>query len=625
MLLAIDVGNTQTVVGIYQDGSLQYRWRVATNKSHTSDELRVKLVPLLASEGIALKDICGVSLASVVPALTLAWRAAAHRMIGEEAVVCSAETAGTLFEADYPNPHEIGADRVADAVAAKALYGAPVIVVDFGTATNMEVIDADGRFIGGVIAPIGIYLVFNAANPETAQGWGVPTATDIAFALGILALLGNRVPSGVRVFLSTLAVADDIIAILVIAIFYGHSPSIFWLGAAAVVLVVLVLMNRNHIYSLIPYLLVGAVLWYCVFMSGVHSTIAGVLLAFVIPSGSRVNLKGFITWSGNKVRQARDAFEPETPVIAQGAYIETVQDLSRVARQVVPPATRLEHRLYPWVYFGILPLFALTNADVSFTGMDIGAMLTDPVLYGVMLGLLLGKPLGIMLMSFAIVKSKLASLPENVNWFHMLGASILGGVGFTMAIFVANLAFTDEMHIATAKLAILAASLLAGVLGFVFLMLQAKAAQKRGVAYLSMQTDDENLQTADRDAVHDSEQMLRDIDDAEIEDFKLVKKHSGVFEIAVDLGPTGLLGGGSIGDVREAIRDEVVRVLRDEGEDELLEKVQREFEDHEGEPPLISVEEALRRSGEKERLRDALRREGQDAIGMAGGSGEDKR
>ena len=479
--------------------------------------------------------------------------------------------------------------------------------------------------IGGVIAPIGIYLVFNAANPETAQGWGVPTATDIAFALGILALLGNRGPSGVRVFLSTLAVADDIIAILVIAIFYGHSPSIFWLGAAAVVLVVLVLMNRNHIYSLIPYLLVGAVLWYCVFMSGVHSTIAGVLLAFVIPSGSRVNLKGFITWSGNKVRQARDAFEPETPVIAQGAYIETVQDLSRVARQVVPPATRLEHRLYPWVYFGILPLFALTNADVSFAGMDIGAMLTDPVLYGVMLGLLLGKPLGIMLMSFAIVKSKLASLPENVNWFHMLGASILGGVGFTMAIFVANLAFTDEMHIATAKLAILAASLLAGVLGFVFLMLQAKAAQKRGVAYLSMQTDDENLQTADRDAVHESEQMLHDIDDAEIEDFKLVKKHSGVFEIAVDLGPTGLLGGGSIGDVREAIRDEVVRVLRDEGEDELLEKVQREFEDHEGEPPLISVEEALRRSGEKERLRDALRREGQDAIGMAGGSGEDKR
>lgn len=150
--------------------------------------------------------------------------------------------------------------------------------------------------VGGVLAPIGIYLAFNATNPETAHGWGVPTATDIAFALGILALLGNRVPNGVRVFLSTLAVADDIIAILVIAIFYGHSPSLPWLAVAAVVLFVLVLMNRNHIYSLIPYLLVGAVLWYCVYMSGVHATIAGVLLAFTIPSGSRVNIKSFLTW-----------------------------------------------------------------------------------------------------------------------------------------------------------------------------------------------------------------------------------------------------------------------------------------------------------------------------------------
>lgn len=153
MLLAIDVGNTQTVLGVYQDGSLLHCWRVATNKSHTSDELRVKLVPLLASEGMGLADIHGVALASVVPALTQGWRTAAYRMIGEEALVCSAETAGELFEADYPNPHEIGADRVADAVAAKALYGAPVIVVDFGTATNMEVIDAEGRFVGGVIAP----------------------------------------------------------------------------------------------------------------------------------------------------------------------------------------------------------------------------------------------------------------------------------------------------------------------------------------------------------------------------------------------------------------------------------------------------------------------------------------
>ncbi len=473
--------------------------------------------------------------------------------------------------------------------------------------------------VGGVLAPIGIYLAFNATNPETAHGWGVPTATDIAFALGILALLGNRVPNGVRVFLSTLAVADDIIAILVIAIFYGHSPSLPWLAAAAVVLFVLVLMNRNHIYSLIPYLLVGAVLWYCVYMSGVHATIAGVLLAFTIPSGSRVNIKSFLTWSGDKVREARAAFEPETPVIAQGDYIETVQDLSRVARQVVPPATRLEHRLYPWVYFGILPLFALTNADVSFLGADVGAMLSSPVLYGVLLGLLVGKPLGIMLFSFAVVKTKLASLPENVNWGHMLGASILGGVGFTMAIFVANLAFPDEGLVATAKLGILAASLLAGVLGFVLLFLQAKAAQKRGVAYLSASGDDIARQTAGDEAARESEELLRDLEDPAIkEELEAAKKRGGVFEIAVDLGPTGLLGGGSIGDVREAVRNEVVRVLREEGQDELLEKVQEDFDGGSARTPLASVEETLLRERGEDALKDALVREDEDVTGMGG-------
>lgn len=153
MLLAIDVGNTQTVVGVYQGANLRFCWRVATNKSHTSDELRVKLAPLLASEGLSVADLDGMALASVVPALTSAWRAASQRMLGKDALVCTAETAASLFEADYPNPHEIGADRVADAVAAKTLYGAPVVVVDFGTATNIEVIDANGRFVGGVIAP----------------------------------------------------------------------------------------------------------------------------------------------------------------------------------------------------------------------------------------------------------------------------------------------------------------------------------------------------------------------------------------------------------------------------------------------------------------------------------------
>lgn len=453
--------------------------------------------------------------------------------------------------------------------------------------------------LGGVAMPIVIYLLFNVSNAEAVHGWGVPTATDIAFALGILALLGNRVPAGVRVFLSTLAVADDIIAILIIAIFYGQTPKVFWLVAAVLVMVVLIAMNRSHIYSLLPYILVGGMLWYCVFMSGIHSTIAGVLLAFAIPSGSRVNLRTFTQWSGRKVKEAYDTFQPETPVIAQGDYIKTVSDLSRVARQVVPPATRLEHKLYPWVYFGILPVFALTNADVSFSGIDMGAMFTDPVLYGVFFGLLLGKPLGILAMSFVCVKTKLGALPENVNWGHMVGAAILGGVGFTMAIFVANLAYTDEMHIATAKLGILAASLMAGIIGFVFLMLQAKRAQKQGVAF-SESGDD----FAEESEEHGSD-PLHGLRNPELQArIDAARARRNVFEIVVDLGPTGLLGGGSVKDVRDALKDEMIRVLQEEGRDDLIEKLQLQFEENECKAPLAAVQElVLQEHGEDALLR----------------------
>lgn len=365
-----------------------------------------------------------------------------------------------------------------------------------GELTNIrQAILPVGAALGGVMMPIVVYLLFNAGNPDTMMGWGVPTATDIAFALGILALLGSRVPAGVRVFLSTLAVADDIVAILVIAIFYGQSPSLMWLGAALVVLIALIIMNRSHIYSLIPYLLVGAVLWYCIFMSGVHSTIAGVLLAFVIPSGSRVDLKSFANWSGERVKEVHETFTPDEPVIGQADYLASVSRLERVARHVVPPATRLERKLYPWVYFAILPLFALTNADVAFTQTAIGDIVSDSIFLGVFFGLVIGKPLGIMLMSLLIVKTKLSSLPENVNWAHMLGAALLGGVGFTMAIFVANLAFVNPDDIMIAKVAILAASLVAGVAGFAFLFIQAKAASLKGLRFEAKLASPDNLQT----------------------------------------------------------------------------------------------------------------------------------
>ena len=363
---------------------------------------------------------------------------------------------------------------------------------------------------GGVIVPVGIYLIFNASNPETSHGWGVPTATDIAFALGIMALLGNRIPSGIRIFLSTLAVADDIIAILVIAIFYGHTPDPLYLALAAVVLGLLVVMNRSHIYALAPYLALGVVLWLFIFLSGVHATIAGVLLALTIPSGSRVNLRGFISWSDDTIRLAHESFKPDVPVITQKDYIRNVGDLSSVARQVIPPATRLERQLYPLVYFAILPLFALANADVSLVGADTSAFFTNPVLYGVMLGLLVGKPLGIMLFSFVLVKSGLAKLPENVNWMHMLGASILGGVGFTMAIFVSGLAFHDPDTITTAKAGILIASTLAGILGFMILNIQAQHAARKGVSYLTVMPDNTPAQTFDEEAHELAELVAED-------------------------------------------------------------------------------------------------------------------
>ena len=326
---------------------------------------------------------------------------------------------------------------------------------------------------GGVAAPIVIFLLFTGGS-EAASGWGVPTATDIAFALGILALLGSRVPTGLKVFLSTLAVVDDIIAILVIAIFYGEAPDFLWLGGAAAILVVLALVNRRHVYSLVPYLGLGVLLWLCVFMSGVHSTIAGVLLAFTIPCQTNVNMAHFHQWSLRKLREAEETFDPDSMVVGQHEFLETVREISKVTRHVVPPATRLELRLHPWVYFLILPLFALTNADVCLVDGTLGDPFSNPALFGVFFGLVLGKPIGIMLVSFIMVKSGVVGLPENTTWGHMLGAAVLAGVGFTMAIFVANLAFADAATVTIAKAAILTASLVAGIAGFLILFFQAK-------------------------------------------------------------------------------------------------------------------------------------------------------
>ena len=210
-------------------------------------------------------------------------------------------------------------------------------------------------------------------------------------------------------------------------------------------------------------------------------------------------------------------------MLGQSDYLQEVSRLARVAKEVVPPATRLERMLYPWVYFAILPLFALTNADVALGGMSIGQIVTDPVFLGVALGLLLGKPIGIFLFSFLIVKLKISSLPTNVNWAHIFGAALLGGVGFTMAIFVANLAYADPNQILVAKIAVLSASLLAGVLGFVFLLFQANIALRRGVMYEEHIPDNANLQAH---AAHEVKRRKHDLAAGDGSDEKAVRAAS---------------------------------------------------------------------------------------------------
>ena len=321
---------------------------------------------------------------------------------------------------------------------------------------------------GGAVLPALVYLAVNAGG-GFEQGWGVPMANDIAFCLGILALLGSRVPPGLRSFLSTLTIADDIIAILVIAVFYTANLDVVWLAGGLGLFAGALALNRLHVHDLWPYVLVGLGMWACFLLSGVHATIAGVLLALAIPARSQVKLERAPGWFAARARTADERYDPGEPDIVQKEYLAEINEIGRVSRLSIPPITRLDYRLHVPVYFFTLPLFAFSNASVVLVGMDPLAIVTSPVTIGVFFGLLLGKPLGIFLATWVTVKSGLSDLPDGVRWGHVAGVSVLGGVGFTMAIFVTNLAFVDPATIAMAKAAILAASLVAGVAGFLVL------------------------------------------------------------------------------------------------------------------------------------------------------------
>ncbi len=321
--------------------------------------------------------------------------------------------------------------------------------------------------IGGMLVPAALYILFNAGTPA-ANGWGVPMATDIAFAIGILTMLGKRVPMALKVFLAALAIVDDLGAVVVIALFYTATIHLESVWAALAILVALMVVNRQGVRHPAAYVVLGIGLWLAVLSSGIHATIAGVLLAMTIPSRARIDTDQFLAQNRATLVEFERAGHSREDEFISEAHQSALQALKASAIYVQTPMERLEHALHPWITFVIMPIFALANAGVSFSGFDVSA-LTDPVVLGVFLGLVVGKQTGIMAFVWVAVRSGVAALPFDVRWLHLYGAACLAGIGFTMSLFIANLAFGQGPELASAKLGILGASVIAGLAGWMIL------------------------------------------------------------------------------------------------------------------------------------------------------------
>lgn len=334
--------------------------------------------------------------------------------------------------------------------------------------------------LGGMVVPAAIYLSFNAGGPG-ARGWGVPMATDIAFALGILALLGSRVPIGLKVFLTALAIADDLGAVLVIALFYTEQIRWDALGAALFFLFLVALAVRAGLRRPVLYALPILGVWVSVFASGVHATVAGILVAMVVPVRPRLGPAAFLGTVSDTLEALRTAELTRDSVLANEAQLDALVALDDAATDMRPPGLTLERFFHPIQAFLVLPLFAFFNAGVDLSGRGLAA-LGEPVTLGAIVGLVLGKFLGIGLSSWLAVRSDYARLPEGVTGLQIAGVGLLGGVGFTMSLFVSELAFDAETLLNAAKLGILVASLTAGVCGYLLLRIALPSPLSRGNA-----------------------------------------------------------------------------------------------------------------------------------------------
>lgn len=332
--------------------------------------------------------------------------------------------------------------------------------------------------LGGMVAPAVLFAFFNVGRPG-ASGWGIPMATDIAFAFGVLTLLGSRVPIQLKIFLISVAIVDDLGAVLVIAFFYTSDVSLANLAVGAVFLFVLLGVNRAGVRHPLVYAFLGiGGLWLAFLLSGVHATIAGVLAAMTIPARPRMSKREFVRTSRILLTEFEYRGEDREDILANERQAEAAKALEIASDLAQTPLQRLEHALQPWVTFGIMPLFALANAGIVLR-VDLLSALNHPVTLGVIFGLVLGKQLGITLFSWLAVRSGLADLPKQVSWRHLYGTGWLAGIGFTMSLFIANLAFDDPALLAMAKIGILVASLVSGLVGWFLLRGIAAAPETR--------------------------------------------------------------------------------------------------------------------------------------------------
>lgn len=326
-----------------------------------------------------------------------------------------------------------------------------------------------GAALGGVLMPAVIYIAINHGT-AASNGWAVPTATDIAFAVGVLALLGKSVPGGVRVLLLALAIIDDIVAILIIALFYTTSLDYMGVVIALAGMALVLAFQRMGIGKAVLYILPGAIIWFGLYKTGVHPTLAGVILGLMTPVHSTPMRERPLETIQRTFHELMERFSDKSD--NPTSVTQPLKQLRQAQREMLAPVQRVQIALHPWVAYGIMPLFALANAGVNLTGANLEQAMPQHVFIAVILALVIGKPVGVILSCVLLVKSRVCELPAGVTWKGVILVGLLAGIGFTMSIFIASLAFADESLLAAAKLSVLCASGIAAVIGLAWGLLQ---------------------------------------------------------------------------------------------------------------------------------------------------------